>query len=211
MSSDKIQLNLHPRTPGKREAKEMRAKGLVPIVIYGNGKENQYACVQDLNFRKAVFPNVNALFELKTEKGMVSALARNIDFDSLNNKVLHADFYAVDVNTEIAVFVTIHFEGEPKGLKNGGAVNKVLEEIEVECLPADIPEGITVDISALDIDDRILVKDLVLPAKVSLITDAEETVVLVTEHVEQAEAAPATETAAADAEVATPAAPAKAE
>lgn len=202
--SDKIQLNLQTREPGKRATKQVRAKGLIPVVIYGNKKENQYACVEDLNFRKAVFPNVNALFELKTAKGVVSALARNIDVDTLNNKIVHADFYAVDANTEIAVFVSLHFEGEPVGLKQGGAVNKVLEEIEVECLPSDIPESITVDISHLDIDDRILVSDLVLPPKVKLLTDAEETVLIVSEHVDQPEADPAAVEGAEAGEAATP-------
>lgn len=204
--SDKIQLNLQPREPGKRAVKKVRAQGLIPVVIYGNNKENQYACVEDLNFRKAVFPNVNALFELKTPKGVVSALARNIDMDTLNNKVIHADFYAVDANTEIAVFISLHFEGEPVGLKHGGAVNKVLEEIEVECLPSDIPESIHVDISHLDIDDRILVSDLVLPPKVSLLTDAEETVLIVSEHVEQADAEPVSAAEGTEAAAAAPAA-----
>lgn len=205
--SDKIQLHLQPRQPGKRAVKEVRQKGLIPVVIYGNQKENQYGSIEDMSFRKAVFPNVNALFQLKTEKGMVSALARNIDFDSLNNKIVHADFYAVDVNTEIAVFVSLHFEGEPVGLKQGGAINKVLEEIEVECLPADIPESIHVDISHLDIDERILVSDLVLPPKVKLLTDAEETVLIVSEHVEQADAEPVAAAEGADAgEAAAPAA-----
>lgn len=197
--SEKVQLQLKKRAPGKKLARELRKKKCIPIVIYGNNKENEYAYAEDLNFRKSVFPNSNALFELKTESGMVSALARNIDYDTLNNTIIHADFYAIDVNTEIVVNVSVEFEGEPKGFKSGGVLNKILEEVEVECMPSDIPNSLVIDISELDIDEKLHVSDLKLPAKVKLITDPEEVLVAVYEKTEEPEAPVSAEGAAPEA------------
>lgn len=186
--SEKVELQLKSRIAGKRHVKQLRKQGHIPVVIYGNKTENQFAYAEDMPFRKAVFPNPNILFTLNTEGGVLSALAKNIDYDSLNNKVIHADFYTVDANTEITVFVSLDFVGEPIGLKKNGEVNKVLEEIEVECLPSDIPESITVDISNLDLNDKIHVSELILPPKVTLLSDPEEVVVSINEHVDQPEA-----------------------
>ena len=105
----------------------------------------------------------------------------------VTGRVLHADFLEVDLDKRISVTTSVHFVGRSVGVVAGGILQPVLREIEVECLPTQIPDFIEADVSGLEIHGSLHVKDLVLPAGVTAVTDGAQTVVTI--------AAPATETA----------------
>lgn len=203
-----INVDVQERRPGKKYVKMTREKNLVPVVIYGNGKENEFGAIEDLAFRKNVLAHEHALFSLNYKGKTVSAVVRNLDIDYLNRKIVHADFYAVNMNEKIDATVTIRFIGEAVGVSEGGVLNKALEELHVFCLPADIPNDIEIDVSALNIHDHITVADLKLPANVEILHEMDQTVCAVAVKAEEpeeevevvaaaAEAAPASGTAPA--------------
>src|SRR5690606_36175863 len=106
--------------------------------------------------------------------------------------VTHVDFYAIEAGKEITIHVPLEYIGEAPALKQGGTLTKVLHEIEVTCVPANLPQHIDVDISVLDSTDKqIHVKDLTIPAGVTVENDPEEVIALIQEVKEETEEAPA--------------------
>jgi large subunit ribosomal protein L25 len=199
-----INVNVQERKPGKKHVKMTRSHNLVPVVIYGNGKPSQFGAIEALSFKRDVLAHEHALFSLSFNGKSVSAVVRNLDIDYLNHKVVHADFYEVNMNVEMDATVSIIFVGEPAGISEGGVMNKVLEELHIFCLPSNIPGDIEVDVSHLSIDDRILVSDLKLPSNIEVLHDPDQTVVAIAIKAEE----PEEEVAApllADAVAATPA------
>jgi large subunit ribosomal protein L25 len=98
---------------------------------------------------------------------------------SVSGRALHADFYEVDLTERLTVAVTIHFVGKPVGVVNGGILQPILREIEIECLPTEIPDFFEVDVTALDIHDAVHASDLSLPEGVALVGDPTRTIVTV--------------------------------
>lgn len=190
-----INVDVQERKPGKKFVKMTRSKNLVPVVIYGNGKPSQYGAIDFISFQKNVLAHEHALFSLNFNGKSLSAVVRNLDIDYLNHKVVHADFYEVNMNVKMDATVSIRFVGEPKGIAEGGVMNRVLEELQIFCLPSDIPNDIEVDVSHLDIDDRILISDLKIPANVEVLHDLDQTVVAIAVKAEEPE--PVVEVAAA--------------
>ncbi len=182
-----INVDVQARKPGKKHAKITREHNLVPVVIYGKDKDSEFGSIEDLSFKKNVLAHEHALFSLNFKGKTVSAVVRNLDIDYINNRVIHADFYAVNMNQKIDATVAIKFIGEPIGIAEGGVMNRVLEELQVFCLPANIPNDIEVDVSHLNIDDRILISDLKIPADVEVLHEADQTVVAIAVKVEEPE------------------------
>ncbi len=182
-----INVNVSERKPGKKHVKVTRSKNLVPVVIYGNGKPSQFGAIEALSFQRDVLAHEHALFSLSFNGKAVSAVVRNLDINYLEHKVIHADFYEVNMNVEMDATVSIVFVGEPIGIAEGGVMNRVLEELHIFCLPANIPGDIEVDVSHLNIDDRILISDLKLPPNIELLHDPDQTVVSIAVKVEEAE------------------------
>jgi large subunit ribosomal protein L25 len=136
-------------------------------------------------------------------------LVREMQLHPVTGRALHADFYEVDLTERLTVSVTLHFLGKPVGVVNGGILQPILREIEVECLPTEIPDFIEVDVSALDIHDAVHVGGIVLPERIASVGDPTRTVVTVLPpsiEAKPAEAAPAEMVATPAAEPA-PAAP----
>lgn len=182
-----INVDVQSRKPGKKHARVTREQKLIPVVIYGKGKDSEFGAIEDLSFRKNVLAHENALFSLNYNGKSVSAVVRNLDIDYMNNKIIHADFYAVNMDQKIDATVTIKFIGEAIGVREGGVMNKALEELQVFCLPSEIPDNIIVDVSHLDIDDRIMISDLKIPADVEVLHEADQTVVAIAIKAEEPE------------------------
>jgi len=200
---------------GKNEARRLRASGKIPAVVYGTEKNKALEIAVDPRTLLRILHSesgVNTLIGL--EGAGLSAggkvLVKEYQLDPIDHKLLHADFYAVAMDKAIVVTVPIVIKGEPKGVKQqGGVVDFVNREIEVECLPGDIPEHIDVDISELMLHQGIRVRDLPQNDKVKPVSEPEMMIVhVVTIKVEEAPAA--TEVAAAGT-AAAPAAPAEPE
>jgi large subunit ribosomal protein L25 len=196
---------------GKNEARRLRASGKIPAVVYGTEKNKALEIAVDPRTLLRILHSesgVNTLIGL--EGAGLSAggkvLVKEYQLDPIDHKLLHADFYAVAMDKALEVTVPIVIKGEPKGVKQqGGVVDFVNREIEVECLPGDIPEHIDVDISELMLHQGIRVRDLPQSDKWKPVSDAD--MMLVHVIMPKVEEAPA----ATDAAAATPTAPAEPE
>jgi large subunit ribosomal protein L25 len=149
---------------GKNEARRLRAQGRIPAVLYGaeKGKAVEIA-VDPKNLLRILHSEsgVNTLIGLQLDGGDTRVLVKEYQLDPIDHKLLHADFYQVAMDKTLTVTVPVVLRGEAKGVKQqGGIVDFVHREIEIECLPGDIPENITVDISELLLNQGIRVRDL---------------------------------------------------
>jgi len=155
---------------GKNEARRLRASGRIPAVVYGFEKGKAVEIAVDPKILMRILHShsgVNTLIGLQgVELGGGKVLVKEYQLDPINHHILHADFYAVAMDKAITVTVPIVLKGEPKGVKvQGGVVDFVNRELEVETLPGDIPEHITIDVSELMLHQGIRVRDLPQDAK----------------------------------------------
>jgi len=169
---------------GKGAAERYRRGGLIPVEVYQKGAGNVSALVQYFQFvHLAAKAKISQVFLLKSEDDDLngrSALVREIQRDHLTGKPIHVDFIALKDDEEIEVEVGLSFVGEAYGVKQeGGILNPVMHHLLVSCLPKDIPSEIVVEISGLHLNESIHAGDVPLPEGVSLITHAEEPVVIV--------------------------------
>src|SRR5215472_358380 len=202
---------------GKNEARRLRASGKIPAVVYGTEKNKALEIAVDPRTLLRILHSesgVNTLIGLEGA-GLATGgkvLVKEYQLDPIDHKLLHADFYAVAMDKAIEVTVPIVIKGEPKGVKQqGGVVDFVNREIEVECLPGDIPEHIDVDISELMLHQGIRVRDLPANDKWKPVSEPDMMIVhVVTVKVEETPA-PAEAAAGAAGTAAAPAAPAEPE
>lgn len=212
----RIELNVDSRETGRGNNRALRVSRQVPAVIYG-ATENANICLHEnevIKYNKRAYEN--ALFNLKSKDSKVNGkvvLMKSVDVHPVSRRPIHVDFFALDLNKTVRVFIEIRTEGKAIGLSEGGLLNIVTRSAEVECLPTAIPEFLTVDISHLGLGMSVHISDLKTPNGVKMISSPELTVAVVNEFEEEvltptpaAEAAPA----AAGAKAATPAAGAKA-
>ena len=193
---------------GKNEARRLRASGRIPAVVYGTdkGKANEISVDPKVLMRILHSESgVNTLIGLEGA-GLATGgkvLVKEYQLDPIDHRLLHADFYAVAMDKKLTVTVPVVLKGEPKGVKQqGGIVDFVNREIEIECLPADIPEHIDIDISELMLHQGVRVRDLPKSDKWEPTSDGEMMIVhVVTLKVEEA---PAADVAAAPAAAAEP-------
>jgi large subunit ribosomal protein L25 len=188
---------------GKNENRRLRSRGMIPGVVYTAGKEAVPVSVspREIGAILKSASGENTLFDLDLGGQRRKVILKEFQREPLRGKLLHADFYEVALDKQLQVSVHVELVGTPVGVKvQGGIVDFVTRELEVECLPADIPEKISIDISHLELNKHLRVSDLKLGDKVQVL--AEPDVVIV--HVVLPKAEVAAETAAA--EVATDAA-----
>jgi large subunit ribosomal protein L25 len=195
---------------GRNEAGRLRRAGQIPAVLYGGKDGAEAVAVNPKELSRLLHSQsgVNTLIALKLEGGGdARVLVREYQLDPVSHKLLHADFYRVAMDKVLRITVPIHLTGEAKGVKaEGGIVDFVHRDVEIDVLPADIPERITVDVSELGLHDGVRVRDL--PAgKWKAVSDADMLIVHVVPPKAEPEPAPADAAAAA----ATPAAPAEPE
>jgi large subunit ribosomal protein L25 len=195
---------------GKNEARRLRAAGRIPAIVYGAEKNKAVEIAVDPKVLLRILHSesgVNTLIGLQgVDLAGGKVLVKEYQLDPIDHKLLHADFYAVAMDKAITVTVPIVLKGEPKGVKQqGGIVDFVNRELEVECLPGDIPEHIDVDVSELMMHQGIRVRDLQTEARWKPISDPDMMIVHVM-TVKAEEPAPAEAAAAAAAAAPAPAA-----
>ncbi len=194
---------------GKGEAGRMRRQGRVPGVFYGPGKQAASLSIDAREFRTKIgglegshlIQLTSSLPELQDK----IAILREVQRHPLTSELVHIDLYEVDVNKPLQITVPIHFLGKAEGVTLGGNLQPLMREITVECLPREIPEFVTADVSALKIHDSLHISDIPLPAGVKAIFDIDEAVVTVTAPIAAAPAAAAEEAPAATPAAAAPA------
>ncbi len=186
---------------GRRPVKHLRGQGLVPGVIYGKGVEPLPVAVNQRELAKLlhVKGGEHSLVTLRIEDGASwekPALIQGVQHDPVDGRILHVDFHTIVLTERLKVKVPLVLTGEPVGVKQeGGILEQFLRDIEVECLPANIPAQVAFDISQLKIGATVHVKDLVPPAEAKITSDGEGVVASVQapkeEKLEEAAAAPA--------------------
>jgi large subunit ribosomal protein L25 len=188
-------------TRGKNEARRLRASGRIPAVVYGAGQAAAIEIAVDPKVLLRILHSesgVNTLIGLQgVDLGGGKVLVKEYQLDPIDHRLLHADFYAVAMDKAITVTVPVVLKGEAKGVKQqGGIVDFVTRDLEIECLPGEIPEHIDVDVSELMLHQGVRVRDL--PAgKWTAVTDPDTMIVHVVAL--KAEEPAATEAAAAPA------------
>ena len=196
-------------TRGRNEAKRLRAAGRIPAVVYGD-KEGGKAVAVDPKLLARILRSeqgANTLIALNLPGGSnARVLVKEYQLDPITHELLHADFYRVAMDKIIRVQVTVVAQGEPKGVKQqGGVLDIVHRQIELECLPADIPNNIVIDVSDLMVGQSVRVKDVATNPKWKTVTEQE--VMLLHVIIPQVEEAPAPAEAAAAGAAAAPAEP----
>ncbi len=145
---------------GKGVARKLRRAGMVPAVIYGPGGTVQLA-VRLRDLQGILKTGANAILEVDVERTKRTVLLKDVQYDPIRQEAIHADLFEISMDQTIKVMVEVrHTDAEPVGFKTGGILTHGLTEIEVECLPSEIPASFEADLSALDVGDAYHVSDL---------------------------------------------------
>ena len=161
-------LNVEPRIrSGKGGSRKVRAEGLVPAIVYGKEIDTLNLRIEPKALQEAISTDAgwNTLITLKGDgpfDGKVVIL-KDMQIDPIRRNVLHVDFHAIDLKKKISVLVPVHPVGKSEGEKMGGSLQIVRHELEILCLPTDIPPAIEIDVSSLQIGDVVHIEDIALP------------------------------------------------
>lgn len=164
-----VKLKAEPRNAtGRSAARKLKARGIVPAIIYGGKQKSQALQVleRDINAMLSHASGENILVELEIagEKSNRTALLQEVQHSPVRGDVVHVDFHAISMDEKIEASVPLEPFGVATGVKNfGGLLEQNLRTLTIECLPRDLPDKVTVDVSALNIGDAIHVRDIKLP------------------------------------------------
>lgn len=194
--SETMNIEVHPREEtGKNANRRSRARGKIPAVVYGGGKESVSIEVD----RKTLVDTMkghggeNPIFLLKLGDKERHAMIRNMQIDPLSRQVIHIDFQRVLMDQKVRVAVPVELVGTAVGVKvDGGLLDFVTREVHVECLPGDIPKHLEADVTNLHIGQHFEARELKIPEGVVLLDDLEKVIVSVGHGKLEAEPAEAT-------------------
>jgi large subunit ribosomal protein L25 len=184
---EEILLEAEPRQEiGKNKVNELRRRGFIPAVVYAEGKEALALKVSRHEFLRLIHKHhiENAVLKLKIKddkkKNPRSCMIKELQHDPVKGDITHIDFNEISLTKVIKINVPVVTKGEPMGVKQeGGSLEHILWEIEIECLPTDIPKNFEVDVSNLKIGDSVHVKDISFPSNIKVLADPEAVVLSV--------------------------------
>ena len=208
---EKISLEAEIREKtGKGSAGRLRKRGYIPAILYGGKEKAQSLVVNTKDLERALSSEVgeNVIISLKVGDKTKTVIVKDMQTDPVRGDLLHVDLCQISLREKLKASVPIVVRGEAPGVKEGGILQHRLREIEVECLPTEIPESISVDVSGLGIGDSLHVKDLSLPAgkagvtgDIKILADGEESVVSIVPPTVEEVAPPTPEEVVAEPEV----------
>ena len=208
ISQEVVEAQARPETSrGKNEARRLRAVGRIPAVLYGAKKSTVAVSVDPKQITRILHSEAghNTIFDVQVGDEKAKVMIVDWQNDPIHGKLLHIDLKRIAMDEKMRVMVPIHLVGEAEGVKTqGGILDQVLREVEVECLPGDIPSHIDADVTQLVFGTVLRVSDLSHAGKLKFVTDETQTVAHITSVKE--EVAPTPE-AAAEAAAAAPAEP----
>ena len=191
-----------PRTAlGTNASRRLRRTGMIPAILYGGGKDSVPLSLEENRIRKQIENEAFAahVLTVKVEDEESQAVLKSVHRDPVTDRVIHMDFQRISASSEIHMHVPLHFVNEEDcpGKRAGGIVTHLLVEVEVGCLPKDLPEFIEVDMESIDVGDSVHLSELVLPEGVHIMTlahnpDNDQPVVSV-QHPQKLEAEPVAE------------------
>lgn len=176
---EELFLNVETRTElGKSKLNDLRQKGFIPAVVYWEGKDSQPIKVSHRELLKLIHQHriegvvINLKVKDDTKKKARPCLIKEIQYEPVKGDIVHVDFNEISLTKQIKVNVPVVAKGEPIGVKQeGGSLEHILWEIEVECLPTEIPKEIEVDVSQLKIGDSIHIRDITFPPNIKVLND----------------------------------------
>ncbi len=165
---------------GKGFARRARMAGQIPAVVYGPEVDPIPVAVEERAFRASMkTATSSSILNLNLDGKETKAVVRDLQRDPITNRVVHIDFHAISMNRPINVAIPIQFTGEPLGVKvDGGIMQTTMRELEISCLPANIPDELILDVSELGIGDSIHVKDVELE-NVDILAELRRTIVVI--------------------------------
>ncbi len=180
------------RIPGGKNAnRRLRKSGRIPAVMYGPGKQPMAVSVDPSHVKSILHSESgrNTIFSVSVDGVERSnAMVKHYQLDPVRGNLIHADFLEIAMDRLLELTVNIELVGEPEGVKVGGGImDFVTRSIEVECLPSDIPESIKLDVSALEINDYIRVKNIEADPKVKILSDPDIVIVTIVPPVKEEE------------------------
>lgn len=208
--TEQFEIPVSLRQPGKHHSRQARNAGRVPAVVYGPKTEPVTVLTDEITIKKfqgRKFESV--IFKLKSDDKSLDkkpVILRDIQFHPVTRRPLHVDFYAPDMTKPVRVSVEVRLEGKPAGLSEGGVLEHLLRDIEIEVLPNNIPEFITADVSHLGLGQALHVSDLKVSEEIRIISLPTLTVATVAVPKEEEGAPGAPGAAAPEAAAAAPAA-----
>ncbi len=167
---------------GKGPARQSRRDGRIPAVIYGPETEPKAIAIDQKTFKAAIrsVSGASTLIDLDIDGKKSKVIMREVQRDPVTSEIIHVDFHAVSMTKPINVAVPIHVVGSAIGVKRDGGILQInMRELEVLCLPNQIPERIDVDVTELAIGDSIHVKNLTLPEDINVVADSTRTVLVI--------------------------------
>mgnify|MGYP000288226014 CR=1 FL=1 len=180
---ERFQLEAEARKKtGKGVARKIRREGKIPGVVYGRERSPQPLIVDPLKLKGKL--DANAIVDLTikssesedtTETVMIKDYQRHV----IKNELLHVDFHHISMDETITVTIPIETVGKAYGVQEGGVLQQLMREVEIECLPTDIPESFELDITDLDVGDSLQVSDLNVGEKIELVSSLEDVIVTV--------------------------------
>jgi large subunit ribosomal protein L25 len=155
---------------GSGVLKQMRREGYIPSVVYGGGSDNKNVKVHAKTFRdmlnNAASDSILVTLDLGDSNSQLAFL-QDVQQNAITGEILHVDFLAVNQDTSINAALPLELTGEPEGVKAGGLLEQMLHSLDISCLPKDLPEGITADVSALKIGDALHISEVNFPEGVT--------------------------------------------
>lgn len=181
-TAEQLSIEVQPReATGSRSSRRLRRSELVPAIVYGGGRDSVSIQVPRKAllelFKKAGSEHAVFLLKLAGSGKERHCMVREVEVDPVTREVVHVDFQRIDLKSKVRVEVPIELVGVPEGVKNeGGVLDFVIRQVEVECLPAEIPHHLELDVSALHVGQHAEAKDLAVPAGVELQVEAERVI-----------------------------------
>ena len=161
---------------GKKRSAKLRQQGKIPAIIYGHKQEPQAIALDVHDFTENIHHG-KRLLDIEIDGKAEKLLIKDVQYDYLGKKIIHADLIRVDLSEKVKVMVPLAFKGIPVGATEGGVLEEHLSRLEVECTVTEIPKTIDVSVKAMKIDDSIYAREIVLPAGVKLVTAPEVLVI----------------------------------
>lgn len=160
----------------KGPARRLRREGRIPSIVYGH---NEPVCISiDAHEFRTKFKRVSesAIITLKNNDTTYDVLVKDYQTDTMRGNIMHIDFYEIEKGKVLKTRVVVHFTGTPVGVKEGGLLETLIHDVEVECLPKDLPSDMSIDISDLEIGQSVHVRDLPVVEDVRILTSSDQVI-----------------------------------
>lgn len=177
MSKHVFEATLRTSDFGSAGSRRLLRAGKIPAVVYGSKTKPMHIVIDGHAFSLAINSiSESTLITLKIDGAEHEVLVKSFQENIMTDTIYHVDFYEVVRGEKLHAFVPLSIEGNPIGCKKSGILDVILHEVEVECLPKDLPADIKVDVTSIDLNGHLSVKDIVVPKEITILTDENDTV-----------------------------------